>query len=108
MHGRRLPLVLSAGFGLLGLAMVILGDAETRLIGLTTLLFFGIGGLGLAAPLLTHRREGTVRLTDVGFERGFLFPISRLKQGVATLAALGMASAGVLLAVSGSLLIGVP
>jgi hypothetical protein len=106
MKGRRLPFAICLAFAAVGLAMIVFGDAPTRVAGASSLLFFGGGSLALAMPLLTRRGEGAVRLTEVGIERGFLFPLSRAKQLLVVIAAFGMAAAGVLIALAGGVIAG--
>src|SRR3954447_6719794 len=76
-------------------------------LGAMLVLFFGAGGLALALPLLTRHGEEAVHVADVGFERGFLFPYSRAKQGLSLVALVGMTAGSALLAVVGAVLIGV-
>ena len=72
-----------------------------------SVLFFGGGALVLGLPLLNRAGAEAVRRTSFDGEPAFLFPISRLKQGVVVLAGLGMGAAGVLIALAGSLFLGV-
>ncbi len=104
MAGRRFAAGVCAVFALVGVAILVVGGADGRALGAMVVLFFGVGGLALAAPLLS-RGDG-VELTEVGAERGFRFPISRLKQFVFALASLGMTAACVLIAAAGSWIIG--
>ena len=107
MKRNRLALAGCVAFALFGLLLVIAGPAENRVIGTMTILFFGVGALALLAPVLSRRGAGTVRVIEVGSERGFLFPISRLKQLVIVIAVLGMAGGSALLALLGNAVIGI-
>jgi hypothetical protein len=92
-----------ATFTLLGLLLLVVGpDAEVRLTGLVSILFFGLGGLAyLGGPLLSRRGPGTVRAervsTSAGLEPAFVFPTPAAKRWTMTVAAGGMAAAGVLM-----------
>ncbi|WP_028062870.1 hypothetical protein [Solirubrobacter soli] len=107
MSGRRLPFALCIGFALLGAVLLIAGpDSDTRVVGAISILFFGVGGLALALPLLSREGAAAVKIVDVGSERGFLLPVARAKQLVLVAAAGGMTAAGVLIALSASLIVG--
>ena len=108
MYGRRFPFAICIGFTLLGLGLLIFGTTDARFAGLMIVLFFGVGSLGLATPLVTRRGTESVRLVDVDGERGFLLPIARRKQAMTVFAACGMAGAcGVLAGLTGTLWIAI-
>jgi hypothetical protein len=100
-------------FTLCGLLLLVVGpDAETRLTGLVSILFFGLGGLAfLGGPLLTRRGPGTVRAervsTSAGLEPAFVFPTPAAKRWAMTVGAGGMAAAGVLMVFLGAGWIGI-
>jgi len=92
-----------AVFTACGIVLVAVGELG---IGLMSILFFGVGGLALLVPALTRRGAGTVRVTQVEGEPGFLFAISRAKQAVVTVAGVAVTLASVLLAVFGNWILG--
>jgi hypothetical protein len=104
---------IGAGFTLIGLLLIVVGpDAENRLLGLTCVLFFGLGGLAhFGGPLLTRRGPGTVRAehvtTSAGLEAAFVFPTPASKRLTMLLAAGGMAAASVILIPLGAGWIGI-
>ena len=104
VKGRRSPLAICLGFALVGLVLVVSGAYAG---GAICVLFFGVGGLALATPVFTRHDKSTVRIAEIGHEQGFLFPFSRAKQSVTLVATLGMAAAGVVIALSGGVIIGV-
>jgi hypothetical protein len=106
MRGRWFGAGLCGFFALIGVGILLFGGSEGRALGAMEVLFFGVGGLALAAPLLS-RGDG-VELAEVGSEQGFLVPVSRVKQLVFALASAGMTAASVLIALAGTYWIGVP
>src|SRR3954470_10362843 len=95
-----------AGIALICLAftvtgIVLIADGETPA-GAMCVLFFGVGGLVLALPLLTRRDRSTARTIQLGSERALLFPLGTAKQLVAALASAGLAAASVLLLAAGN------
>jgi hypothetical protein len=104
MNVRWGPLLGSAGFTVIAVAILVF-DPEERALGWMCLLFFGGCTVILAAPLLSrsHRR---VRIVSDGFEAGFLLPLGRAKQVALIVAAFGMAVAGVFITASGNPVIG--
>lgn len=101
---RRFAFAISLAFVAAGALLIATGETA---IGLMSVLFFGGGALVLGLPLLNRTGGEAVRRTSFDGEPAFLFPISRLKQGVVVLAGLGMGAAGVLIALAGGLFIGV-
>jgi hypothetical protein len=81
--------------------IVLIAGGETVL-GAMCVLFFGVGGLVLALPLLTRRDRSTARTIELDAERALLFPLGTAKQLVAALASAGLAAASVLLVVVGN------
>jgi hypothetical protein len=98
------PLLASAGFTVIAVAILVF-DPEERALGWMCLLFFGGCTVILAAPLLS-RSNRRVRIVSDGLEAGFLFPLGRAKQVALIVAAFGMAIAGVFITISGNLVIG--
>jgi hypothetical protein len=96
MYGRRFPFAICVGFALIGVALIIIGPADARILGTLTLLFFGVGSLSLASPLVTRRGVTTMEIADVGNERGFLLPVARLKALMTIAACAGIAAAALL------------
>lgn len=82
-------------FTVAGLAMVISGDGQDRLVGVSVVLLFGFGGLGYAATRL-RRRGGGVELTEVQRDgtlvEALVIPGSRLRSAAIALGAAGMGS----------------
>src|SRR5687768_11057625 len=99
---RKGPLAGCAIFVVLGIVLMATGE---WVIGLMSVLFFGVGGLALLLPLLP-RSGGAVRITEVGAERAFLFPYGRARRVIVIVAAAGMAAASVVLLVLGNPVVG--
>jgi hypothetical protein len=81
--------------------MIVTGGDADRVIGLIAVLFFGFGGVAVFALPLFTRRGRTVVRTEFVRHRGTLsqalvFPYSRAKQRLGTVATLAFAVAGVL------------
>jgi hypothetical protein len=96
MSGRRFPFAICVAFALIGVVLIIIGPADARVLGAIMLLFFGVGSLSLASPLVTRRGAGTVAIAEVGTERGFLLPVARLKAVMTIAACTGIAAAALL------------
>jgi hypothetical protein len=98
---RRLYVGISLAFGIVGLAMAILGRGPDRALGLITLLFFGSGGIamiGLLRPPARDRHPETGFVTHRGMSTpALIFPSSRRRVALALVATLAWAVAGVLL-----------
>jgi hypothetical protein len=76
-------------------ALIVGPDAETRLLGVSCVLFFGPGMAAyLGPPLLTRHGPLTVEReyvqTSVGQEAAFVFPIPAAKRNAQLLAAVGL------------------
>jgi hypothetical protein len=99
---RKGPLAACAVFVALGIVLIATGE---RVVGLMSVLFFGLGGLALLLPLMP-RSDGAVRIIDVGGERAFLFPYGRARRLVVIVAAIGLTAASVLLLILGNAIIG--
>ena len=98
------PLLGSAGFTAIAVAILVF-DPEERALGWMAVLFFGGCVLVLSTPLLS-RSGNRVRIVSDGLESGFLFPLARAKQIVLVVACAGIAVAGVFITLSGSPVIG--
>lgn len=99
----RKALIICAAFTVIG--VVLLFDADSRLVGLMSILIFGVGGLALAAPVLT-RGAAAPRAAELGSERGVLFPVGRTKQLLAFVACLGFVAGCALIIATGAVVIG--
>jgi hypothetical protein len=104
--GPKPPLAICAAFAVAGAVLAIAGDAEARIAGVIAMLFFGVGGLALTLPLIDRHGRAAVRIVDLEGERAFLLPVARAKQLILLAAAGGLTAAGVLIAIAGSLVIG--
>ena len=104
MNVRWGPMLGSAGFTAIGVAILVF-DPEERALGWMAVLFFGGCLLVLSTPLLS-RSGNRVRIVSDGVESGFLFPLARAKQVVLVVACAGIAVAGVFITLSGSPVIG--
>lgn len=100
---RWLYVAASLGFGIIGLAMAIMGRGRDRALGLVLVLFFGAGGIammGLLRPPPRGRQPETGFVTHGGMTApAVLFPTSRRRLGIALVATVAWAVAGVLLVV---------
>lgn len=78
-----------------GVAMVISGEGQDRLVGVSVVLLFGFGGLGYGATKL-RRRDGVVELTKVQREgtlvEALVVPGSRSRSAAIALGSAGMGS----------------
>ena len=104
MNVRWGPMLGSAGFTAIGVAILVF-DPEERALGWMAVLFFGGCLLVLSTPLLS-RSGNRVRIVSDGVESGFLFPLARAKQVVLVVACAGIAVAGVFITLSDSPVIG--
>lgn len=98
---RRLYVAGSLAFGIVGLAVAIVGRGPDRVLGIFTVLFFGAGGIammGLLRPAPRWRQPETGFVTHRGMtSAALLFPTSRRRVALALLATLAWAVAGVLM-----------
>src|SRR4051794_22579415 len=80
-------------FVVLGVLMAVFGRGSDRIVGVSTVLFFGVGGLGLLfSPRLT--RPGPPELKPIVYdgEHGRLASVSRGKIRLSALSMMGMAA----------------
>lgn len=108
MNDRRLALILG-GFVVVGLVLLAFGeDAEARVAGAISVLFFGGGGLAVfGLPLLERRGPAAPRIVEVGGEPAIVFGLSRGRQWLVLVAALLVTTACVVIALAGGTVIGI-
>jgi hypothetical protein len=89
-------------FTAVGILLLVAGEGDERWLGLMTVLFFGVGGSAYAFMPLLGRRTDPVhvgRVAHRGRDRpALVFPLVRSRLLLATVACLGFAGAGVIMA----------
>lgn len=90
-------------FTALGIVLLLAGERDERWIGLMIVLFFGVGGSAYVFMPLLGRRTDPVHVGRVAHTGGdhpaLVFPLVRSRLLLATVACLGFAGAGVIMAV---------
>ena len=107
MDAKALPWV-CGGFTVAGLLLLAFGDdAEGRVAGAVSALFFGGGYLAVFA--LTRPRGGSPapRTVMVGDEHGLVFPLGRGRQVALLVASLAVTAASIVLAATSAVVVGV-